>query len=166
MRSVVPEVAPPLSLQNNYDMIDYVNQLREGVLEAFTGIVAAMKASGKGAHDPETPAHIRSQSARPSCTDDPQCAAPLLDGPKSVRVDRPRCDRPACVVWPAQSLMHTVGDLADAFPDGSLKSQLTASWVSDSLRIARSRGGGGATAAEIRKLAKWAAQAVRKASTS
>lgn len=31
------------SFQNDYDMIDFVNELRESCLEAFTGIVQGLK---------------------------------------------------------------------------------------------------------------------------
>lgn len=49
-----------------------------------------------------------------------------------------------------------LGDLADTFPDGSLRGQLASDWVDQSLRIARSKTGAGASSAETRKLAKWA----------
>lgn len=35
------------SFQTDYDMIDYLNELREGCLEAYTGMVQGLKGDGE-----------------------------------------------------------------------------------------------------------------------
>lgn len=150
--------------QNNYDMIEYVNQLREGVLEAFTGIVAAMKAGGKGPLRCPDGLILAVGTLQPA-------AQTILSVLHLCLTDQNRSESTVRAAIGLRTFVRSgasdtpVGDLADAFPDGSLKAQLSTDWVSDALRIARSRSGGGATGGEIRKLAKWAATAVKRATS-
>jgi importin subunit beta-1 len=52
-----------------------------------------------------------------------------------------------------KNAIGVLGDLAEAFPNGELKQPLSAEWVQDGLKAARSRGAGGS---EVRRIAKWA----------
>jgi hypothetical protein len=52
-----------------------------------------------------------------------------------------------------KNAIGVLGDLAEAFPNGELKQPLSADWVQDGLKAARSRG---ATASELRRIARWA----------
>ncbi|KAG5653924.1 hypothetical protein H0H81_009281 [Sphagnurus paluster] len=93
----------------DYDLVDYVVQLREGILEAYTGIVTGLKKTEKVSlllpHSPS-----------------------ILELIQRCLTDEERTD----------SLMRLsfglLGDLADSFPGGQLKQLLLNNWVAAELR--------------------------------
>ncbi|KAK0463208.1 armadillo-type protein [Desarmillaria tabescens] len=93
----------------DYDLLDYVGQLREGILEAYTGIVTGLKNTPK--------VHI------------------LLPHAPAILELIYRClsdeDRTEPVIKLSYGLL---GDLADSFPGGQLKPLLLQSWVASELR--------------------------------
>ncbi|NXN31114.1 IMB1 protein, partial [Nycticryphes semicollaris] len=42
--------SPPVPFQSDYDMVDYLNELREGCLEAYTGIIQGLKGDQENVH--------------------------------------------------------------------------------------------------------------------
>ncbi|KAF8889026.1 armadillo-type protein [Infundibulicybe gibba] len=93
----------------DYDLVDYVSQLREGILEAYTGVVTGLKKTEK--------VNLLLPHAQS-----------ILDLIQRCLVDAERTD----------SLMKLsyglLGDLADCFPGGQLKQLLLANWVANELR--------------------------------
>lgn len=50
-RSVVPvNLSCNVRAQTDYDMVDYLNELREGCLEAYTGIIQGLKGDQENVH--------------------------------------------------------------------------------------------------------------------
>lgn len=96
----------------DFDLVDYVTQLREGILEAYTGIVTAFKNTDK--------------------------VQLLLPHSSNILELVQRClgddDRSETTVKLCFGLL---GDLADAFPDGRLKQLLLAEWIASDLRNKR-----------------------------
>ncbi|KAH8112102.1 ARM repeat-containing protein [Phellopilus nigrolimitatus] len=93
----------------DYELVDYVSQLREGILEAYTGTVTGLKNTEK--------------------------VQLLLPYVQSMLELVQRCladeERPESVVRLSLGL---VGDLADAFPNGEIKQLLLAEWLAQMLR--------------------------------
>jgi importin subunit beta-1 len=93
----------------DYDLVDYVGQLREGILEAYTGIVTGLKKTEK-----ITLILPHSQS--------------ILGLVRRCLADDERSD----------ALMRLsyglIGDLADSFPAGQLKQLLLQNWIASELR--------------------------------
>ncbi|GAA5858585.1 hypothetical protein JCM8547_001375 [Rhodosporidiobolus lusitaniae] len=118
----------------NYDLVDYVNNLREGILEAYTGIVGGAKTGGKV--DLLLPYIASVFSFLHLSLTDQDRTEPIL-----------------------RSAIGLLGDLAEAFSNGQLKEPLSSPWVSEVLKAGRTKQGG----AETKKVAKWAREMVRRA---
>ncbi|KAF8658436.1 hypothetical protein AX16_001987 [Volvariella volvacea WC 439] len=93
----------------DYDLLDYVSQLREGILEAYTGIVTGLKKTEK--------AHLLLPHSQT-----------MLDLVRRCLSDEERTD---AVVKLGYGL---IGDLADSFPNGEIKALLLDPWVISELR--------------------------------
>ncbi|KAF9265156.1 ARM repeat-containing protein [Marasmius fiardii PR-910] len=93
----------------DYDLVDYVAQLREGILEAYTGIVTGFKKSDKVA------------LLVPY-------AQSILDLIQRCLADEERSDSLAKLCY------GLLGDLADAFPNGQIKQPLLQNWVASELK--------------------------------
>jgi importin subunit beta-1 len=96
----------------DYDLVDYVAQLREGILEAYTGVVTGLKNTDK--------------------------VLLLLPHSSNVLELIQRCladdERTESTVKLSFGLL---GDLADCFPNGQLKQLLLSEWVASELRSKR-----------------------------
>ncbi|KAH8918742.1 ARM repeat-containing protein [Atractiella rhizophila] len=119
---------------NNFDLVDYINTLREGILEAYTGIVGGLKAAGKlDSLLPYTPSIFTFLHL--ALTDQ--------DRPESILV----------------SAIGLIGDLAEGFSGGQLKDILTSAWIDQVLKTAKTR----TTESHKKKVVKWAREMVRRA---
>ena len=119
----------------DYEMLDYINSLREGIAEAYVGIVSGLRADNRV--DLLTP-HIES----------------ILQFVKLVH-DSPY-ERSESLLRGAIGLL---GDLASAFPNKELQVPLSQSWVPELVKQARAKGNG----AETRKIAAWAREQITRA---
>ncbi|KAJ1031485.1 hypothetical protein NDA13_001878 [Ustilago tritici] len=122
---------------NDYDMIDYINSLREGICEAYVGTVSGMRAGNRvEALQPYVEGMFAFIALVAQAQAQSQASEPLIRG-----------------------ALGLLGDLASAFPNGELKVLLTGAWVAEFIKLGRGRGNG----SETRKTAAWAREMVKKA---
>ncbi|KAF9404839.1 karyopherin beta [Podila epigama] len=118
----------------DYDMIDYVNQLREGIVDAYVGIVQGMKAGQRQDmlvnHLPHVFEFLN------TIFNDPNRSEAVL-----------------------KNMIGLIGDLADSFPGGQIKSLLMADWIPACLKEGRNRHQPTVT----KELARWAREMVKRA---
>lgn len=119
--------------ENDYDMIDYIQSLREGIIEAYVGIVTALKAGGKA--DVVLP-YVPS----------------ILDLLQRTLTDE---DRTEALVKLGVGL---IGDLADGYRNGELRQALLQEWILNSFKF-KGRG----YSPDTKKTLKWAKENVRAA---
>ncbi|KXS20860.1 importin subunit beta-1 [Gonapodya prolifera JEL478] len=124
--------APP----NNYDMMDYVNQLREGIIEAYVGIVQGLKSGDK--------------------------ASTLLPHVERVfhflrTVYTEEVERSPDLT---RQLIGLIGDFAESFPRGEIKVFLQQEWIDTLIREGRSWRGDGS--ASVKEVAKWAQAVIKR----
>ncbi|EJD36187.1 karyopherin Kap95 [Auricularia subglabra TFB-10046 SS5] len=94
----------------DYEMLEYVHSLREGILDAYVGIVSGLKPTEKKLIlVPHVPA--------------------MLDLIQRTLADE---ERPDSV---AKLAIGLLGDIADAFPNGQVKDYLLADWITSALKV-------------------------------
>ncbi|KAG8905172.1 karyopherin beta [Tulasnella sp. 403] len=119
--------------ENDYDMIDYVQSLREGIVEAFVGIVTALKSGQRGTMIlPWVPTILELLQRA------------LTDEEKTETL--------------VKLSVGLIGDLADTFRGGELREALMQEWVINSWKI-KGRG----YSADTKKTLKWAKEMVKGA---
>lgn len=128
--------------QLDYDLVDYVGQLREGILEAYTGIVTGLKSTAKGSH------HCLCMNVLSLTT---RAASLLLNHAQSILDLVQRCladeERSDALMRLSYGL---IGDLAESFAGGQLKQLFLQPWLAAELR-SRSR-----MPDETKKTMRWA----------
>ncbi|KAI0476222.1 ARM repeat-containing protein [Xylariaceae sp. FL0804] len=100
------------SPEGPYEMFDYVSSLREGIMDAWGGIIGAMKISGK------------TQALQPYV----QTIFQLLN---IISQDMNRSESLM------RSSMGVIGDLADAYPNGELAEAFRSDWVTAMIKETR-----------------------------
>jgi importin subunit beta-1 len=96
----------------DFDLVDYVSQLREGILEAYTGVVTGLKNTEKVGLLLPYAQNILELIQR--CLSDDERTEPLV-----------------------KLAFGLIGDLADCFPNGQIKQYLLQEWIANELRNKR-----------------------------
>ena len=118
----------------DFEMGDYVNSLREGIAEAYVGIVSGFRASNK--------ADVLAQYMEFAIT---------FIG----LVARDSFERDEALL---RTTLGLLGDIASAFPSGPIMNELQQPWVMDYIKLGRSLTNG----SETRKTANWARELIKK----
>ncbi|PWN46943.1 putative karyopherin beta-1 subunit [Violaceomyces palustris] len=128
-------VAPPQD-PSDYEMTDYINSLREGIAEAYVGIVSGLRGGERTA-----------------------ALQPFVETMFAfiALVAAAQVERSEALI---RGTIGLLGDLASAFPNGELKVLLQQQWISEFIKAGRGRG----NTSETRKTAAWAKEMVKKAS--
>lgn len=119
------------SPEGSYEMYDYVISLREGIMDAWGGIIGAMKTSSKSEHS--TFLHPEKQGADPDST-----AQILQEHVASIfqllNVIANDMNRSEALM---RASMGVIGDLADAYPNGELVEAFRQDWVAAMIKETR-----------------------------
>ncbi|CAG8486946.1 7548_t:CDS:10 [Ambispora gerdemannii] len=124
---VLSQASNMRATENNYDMIEYVNNLREGILEAYVGIVQGLKTGEKA--DSLAPYVNQIFQFLSNTYNDPERGDTLIRG-----------------------IIGLLGDLAEAFNDGQIKAAFHQDWVSAALKEGRTN----RSMPGIREVTRWA----------
>lgn len=123
-----------LTTENNFEMIDYITSLREGILDAWDGSINAMKSSGKQ-----------------------NLLVPFLDSIfdllRTIQQDPNRTEgllRSGCGV---------IGDLADAFPNGEIRDYFRHDFLTNMARETRANTD---FSGRTRDTARWAREQIKR----
>ncbi|KAK0554630.1 karyopherin Kap95 [Tilletia horrida] len=126
---------------NDFEMYDYVVSLREGVCEAYVGIVSGLRSSGRV-----------------------DLLQPLVENIVSfvAIVSQSISASGYSEETLARGVVGLLGDLAASFPNGELKQMLGQPWILSLIKSARSRHNG----SETRKVAAWAREQIKRATSA
>lgn len=129
--SLVQNAADPA----DYEMSEYINDLREGIAEAYTGVLSGFRAAN----------HV----------------APLQPYVEFMLafvglVASDSANRSEALL---RSTLGLLGDLASAFPSDPMLTQLQQAWVQEYIKVGRARVNG----QETRKTAYWAREMIKNA---
>lgn len=123
-----------LTTEGNYEMIDYITSLREGIMDAWDGCIVAMKSSNKT-----------------------NLIVPYLDSIfdllRTIQQDNNRTEallRSSCGV---------IGDLADAFPNGEFRDYFRHDFLTAMAREARANA---EFSSRTRDTARWAREQIKR----
>ncbi|KAJ2236247.1 karyopherin Kap95 [Coemansia sp. RSA 485] len=119
----------------DYDTIDYNNQLRVGIFEAFVGIVQGLKSDGKA------------QLVLPQVQS-------ILGFMSVVYNDQTRSEEAT------KAMIGLLGDLADAFVSGEIRDYLRSEWIHALIKEGRASPRG----TSIREVSRWAREMIKRAS--
>lgn len=139
----------PRFLQSSYELVEYVTLLREGIIEAYVGVVSSLRESEPGASFllplplvlallTSTPRSLFSAALLPYIPG-------ILNFLQLAIEDE---DRSEAVMRGGLGLL---GDLCETFPQGQIREYLLREWITTALKSGRGKG----MSAETRKTAKW-----------
>ncbi|KAJ2783409.1 karyopherin Kap95 [Coemansia javaensis] len=118
----------------DYDTIDYNNQLRVGIFEAFVGITQGLKADGKAQL---VQPHVQS----------------IIGFMSFVYNDQTRSEDVT------KAMIGLLGDLADSFPNGEIREYVRAEWIQALVKEGRASARG----SSIRTVSRWARDMIKQA---
>ncbi|GAB7360007.1 hypothetical protein MBLNU230_g7532t1 [Neophaeotheca triangularis] len=137
----------------NFEMLDYIVSLREGIMDAWGGIIMAMRAGDKGEHT-----HAATRTRGGSLTGFP--ANLLRDHIESIfNLLSIVYNDPNRTEALLRSSMGVVGDISEAFPNGEFSHYFRADWLTTMARDTRSNK---EFSSRTQETARWAREQIKK----